>query len=254
MDPELMAPFKSQDLLNEEYGIYDNIDEAAKDAKEAFDYYVHTTFALRKNIIGNIRKLCWWHREELAKMAVAETGMGTIEDKTAKNALVIEKTPGVELRESRPQPFMPGDYGLTMDGGVPFGVIGAVTPSTNPAATVINNSITMLSAGNTVIFNTHPGAKNVSNTAAALVNRAILEAGSKCALVFSVRNPTIESSQKLMKHPEIKTLVVTGGPDVVRAGLASGKKTIAAGPGNQPVVVDETAHIAMAAKKIVQGA
>jgi len=233
-----MVRFNSQDLLNREYGIYDNMDEAVKGAKEAFDYYVHTTFALRKNIIGNIRRLCWQHREELAKMAVMETGMGRIEDKTAKNALVIEKTPGIEIRDSRPQPIMPGDYGLTMDGGVPFGIIGAVTPSTNPAATIINNSITMLSAGNTVIFNTHPGAKNVSNTAAALVNRAALEAGAKHAIVFSMLNPTIESSQQLMKHPEIKVLVVTGGPDVVKAALTSGKKTIAAGPGNPPVVVD----------------
>lgn len=254
MDPEMMVGFKSSDLLDREYGIYDSIDDAVKDAQEALYYYLHTTFALRKNIIGNIRKLLWQHREELARMAVTETGMGRVEDKTAKNALVIEKTPGIELHDSRPQPILPGDHGLTFDGGVPFGIIGAVTPSTNPAATIINNSITMLSAGNIVIFNTHPGAKNVSNTAAALVNRAAREADSKHNLVFSMRNPTIESSQQLMKHPEIRTLVVTGGPDVVKAGMTSGKKAIAAGPGNPPVVVDETAHISQAAKRIVQGA
>jgi propionaldehyde dehydrogenase len=112
----------------------------------------------------------------------------------------------------------------------------------------------MLSAGNTVVFNTHPGARNVSNTAAALVNKAAKEAGSRHNLVFSVRNPTIETSQQLMKHPDIKLLVVTGGPDVVRTAMASGKKVIAAGPGNPPVVVDETAHITQAAERIVRGA
>jgi propionaldehyde dehydrogenase len=254
MDPDLMIKASNSDLLTKEYGIYDNMDEAAKEAKESFHYHLHTIFALRKNIIAGIRKLMWQHKEELAKMAVAETGMGRVEDKIAKNALVTEKTPGIELHDSRTQPMLAGDYGLTVDGGVPFGVIGAVTPSTNPAATIINNSITMLSAGNVVIFNTHPGAKNVSNTAAALVNRAAQEAGSKRNLVFSMRSPTIESSQQLMKHPEVRTLVVTGGPDVVRAGMTSGKKTIAAGPGNPPVVVDETAHIGLAAKRIVQGA
>jgi propionaldehyde dehydrogenase len=242
------------DLLTKEYGICDTVDEAIEEAQKAFHYYRATTFALRKNIISNIRTLLGKNKEALARMAVAETGLGRAEDKAAKNTLVIEKTPGIEMHDAKPQPIFPGDYGMTFIGGVPFGIIGAVTPSTNPAATIINNSITMLSAGNVVIFNTHPGAKNVSNTAAALVNKAAREAGSRHNLVFSLRNPTIESSQQLMKHPEIKTLVVTGGPDVVKAGMTSGKKVIAAGPGNPPVVVDETAHIEQAAEKIVRGA
>ncbi|MDP2905123.1 MAG: aldehyde dehydrogenase [Candidatus Omnitrophota bacterium] len=190
----------------------------------------------------------------LAKMAVEETGMGRVEDKIAKNALVIEKTFGIEGREYKPSDAYFGDYGVTFLNGVPFGVIGAVTPSTNPGATIINNSITMLSSGNVVIFNTHPGAKNISNMAVMLVNKAIREAGCQAGLVFSIKNPTIESSQQLMKHPDVRLLVVTGGPDVVKTAMSSGKKVIAAGPGNPPVIVDETAEIAEAAGYIVIGA
>jgi propionaldehyde dehydrogenase len=105
-----------------------------------------------------------------------------------------------------------------------------------------------------VIYNAHPAAKNVSNTAAMLVNKAVLEAGCPTKLVFAIKTPTIESSQQLMKHPDVKALVVTGGPDVVRTAMASGKKVLAAGPGNPPVIVDETAEIDEAAEDIVRGA
>jgi propionaldehyde dehydrogenase len=241
--------------LNErELGIFDSVDDAIKAAKEAFLYYRDTTFEFKKKIIVNIRKVLSEHKEELAKMAVEETGLGRIEDKIAKNILVIEKTPGVEGHDIKPSAMFSGDHGVTFFSGVPFGVIGAVTPSTNPGATIINNSITMLSAGNVVVFNTHPGAKNVSNRAVMLVNKAIHEVDSNHNLVFSVKNPTIESSQQLMKHPDIKLLVVTGGPDVVKTAMSSGKKVIAAGPGNPPVIVDETAEINEAAECIVRGA
>lgn len=241
-------------LPEHELGVYETVDEAVKDAKKAFEIYRETTFSVRKRIIANIRVSLSENVELLAKMAVEETGLGRVEDKIAKNRLVIEKTPGIEGREYKPSSAFLGDYGVTFLNGAPFGVIGAVTPSTNPAATIINNSITMLSAGNVVVFNTHPGAKNVSNTAVMLVNKAILEAGCQTKLLFSIKNPTIETSQQLMKHPDIKLLVVTGGPDVVRTAMSSGKKVIAAGPGNPPVIVDETAEIDEAAEFIVKGA
>jgi len=243
-----------ENLNERELGIFDSVDDAIKAAKEAFVYYRDTTFEFKKKIIVNIRKVLSEHKEELAKMAVSETGLGRVEDKIAKNILVLEKTPGVESRDTKPSAMFSGDHGVTFLAGVPFGVIGAVTPSTNPGATIINNSISMLSAGNVVVFNTHPGAKNISNRAVMLVNQAIHEVDSDHNLVFSIKNPTIESSQQLMKHPDIKLLVVTGGPDVVRTAMASGKKVIAAGPGNPPVIVDETAEIDEAAECIVRGA
>ncbi len=242
------------DLPEQERGIVETVEEAVALAKVAFDYYQHTPLDLRKQLIAGIRTLLFEHKEELARLAVEETGLGRVADKIAKNTLVIEKTPGLEVRDTGLAVTFAGDNGLTFLGKAPWGVIGAVTPSTNPGATIINNSLTMLSAGNVVVFNTHPGAKRVSNRAAYLVNCAVRAAGSAHNLVFSVRNPTIESSQQLMKHPAIKLLVVTGGPDVVRAAMASGKKVIAAGPGNPPVIVDETADLVQAAADIVTGA
>lgn len=237
-----------------ELGLCENISEAVTDAKEAFKIYQDSSFALKKKIMENIRSLLTKHTETLSKMAVAETGLGNVADKIGKLTLVINKTPGVEGFEYKGSSTYTGDYGITYVTGVPYGIIGAITPSTNPADTIVNNSISMLSAGNVVIFNTHPGAKKVSNMAVMLVNKAILDAGCPTKLIFSIENPTIESSQELMKTPDVKVLVVTGGPAVVKTAMQSGKKVMAAGPGNPPVIVDETAEINLAAKKIVTGA
>jgi propionaldehyde dehydrogenase len=147
-----------------------------------------------------------------------------------------------------------GDHGLTIEELAPWGVIGAITPSTNPAATVINNSISMLAAGNAVIFNAHPGAARVTVDCVRHINAAVVSAGGPANLVCAVAKPTIETAQALMRHAGVALLVVTGGPAVVEAAFASGKKVIAAGPGNPPVVVDETADIEKAARSIVAGA
>ncbi len=136
----------------------------------------------------------------------------------------------------------------------PWGVIGAITPVTNPIATITSNSIGMIAAGNSVVFNVHPGAKGISNRLIGLLNRAVVAAGGPKNLLCAVAVPTIESAGDLMKHPGIGLLVVTGGPGVVKAAMGSGKKAICAGPGNPPCVVDETADIAKAGKAIVAGA
>jgi acyl-CoA reductase-like NAD-dependent aldehyde dehydrogenase len=136
----------------------------------------------------------------------------------------------------------------------PYGVIGAITPVTNPTSSIICNSIGMIAAGNSVVFNVHPSAKDVSIYNIELLNQAIVAAGGPLNLVTTIANPTIESATELMHHPNVNLLVVTGGAGVVKAAMNSGKRAICAGPGNPPVVVDETADIEQAAKKIVQGA
>ena len=146
-----------------------------------------------------------------------------------------------------------GDRGLTLVEMAPFGIIGAITPSTNPSCTVICNSICMLAGGNGVIFNPHPHAKRISAYAVDLVNRAILAAGGPENIVCTVKEPTRETSAKMVNDPSVRMLVATGGPGVVKMLLSSGKKAIGAGAGNPPVVVDDTADIPKAAKDIIDG-
>lgn len=232
------------------HGIFGTVDDAVLAATEAQKTFIKLPIETRKKIIQMMRVAGAVHAEELAKMAVGETDLGRIEDKVKKNMLAVEKTPGVEDLESL---AVSGDRGLTLIEMAPYGVIGAITPSTNPAATIINNSISMVASGNSVVFNPHPGAKKVSLHAMEIMNEAIEKGGGPPNLLTSVGEPTIETSNAIMKHSEIRILVVTGGPGVVLVAMASGKKTIAAGPGNPPVVVDETADIIKAARDIVNG-
>ena len=183
--------------------------------------------------------------ELLATMAQEETGLGRAEDKVKKNLLVIDKTPGPEILQ--PSAWT-GDRGLTLVERAPYGVFGVITPSTNPTSTIINNAIGLVSAGNAAVFNVHPGAKRVSAYQIQLLNRAIVAAGGPPDLLTAPAEPTVESAQALMKHPGIRILLITGGGAVVKLAMTSGKRAICAGPGNPPVVVDETADIDLAGR------
>jgi len=232
-------------------GVFSTIDEAIEAAERAFHIYIALPLDQRTAIIEHIRKVCKDNNEAMARMAVEETGLGRYEDKLAKNLLGITKTPGTE--DVTPIAYT-SEHGLTLMERAPYGVIGSITPTTNPTVTIISNAIGMLAAGNVVVFNPHPGAKKVSAFTISLINKAITEMGGPENVVSCVENPTIETAKTLMTHPKVALLVVTGGPAVVKTAMNSGKKVIAAGPGNPPVVVDETANIAKAAKDIVDGA
>ncbi len=240
---------QTQSLLGA--GIFADIDSAVKAANIAFKQLNSMSLEKRYEIIHSIRKLMLEHADDLAKKAHEETGLGRIEDKILKNILVTEKTPGQEILN--PKSFT-GDHGLTLMELAPYGVIGAITPVTNPTSTIICNTIGMISAGNSVVFNVHPSAKNVSIYNVKMLNMAISQAGGPKNLVTAIADPTIASAQELMKHPGIRLLVVTGGAAVVKTAMTSGKRAICAGPGNPPVVVDETADIEAAARNIVRGA
>jgi len=232
-------------------GIHPTVDSAVLACRSAFETYRACGLDARHRIVDRIRELMREHTVELSEMACEETGLGRTEDKIKKNTLVIEKTPGPEDLE--PQTWT-GDRGLTLTEPAPFGVIGAITPTTNPTATIINNTIAGISAGNGLVFNVHPNAKGVSVRTIGLINRAIVEAGGPANLVTTVPNPTIESAQALMNHPGVRILLITGGPGVVDEARKSSKRAILAGPGNPPVVVDETADIDLAGREIVRGA
>jgi aldehyde dehydrogenase len=232
-------------------GVFASVDDAVRAALLAFGRYRDLGLDRRKVIVGAIRDAMRRDNERLAYMARQETGLGRAEDKVLKNQLVIERTPGPEDLEPR---VVTGDRGMMVTEYAPYGVIGAITPTTNPTSTIINNAIAILSAGNTVVFNVHPSARKVSVENVKLINRAIVGAGGPADLVTCVAIPTLESAQALMQHPDVRVLLVTGGPGVVREALRTPKKAITAGPGNPPAVVDQTADVAKAAKDIVYGA
>jgi propionaldehyde dehydrogenase len=234
-----------------ELGVFTTVSDAVRAAGVAQKQLAALKLAHRARIIEAIRQTMRENQEALAKAAHDETGYGRVEDKILKNRLVTDRTPGIE--DLTPIATT-GDYGMTLVEPAPFGVIGAITPVTNPTSTIICNSIGMLAAGNSVVFNVHPFAKTCCMQTIAILNKAIVAAGGPPNVVAGVGNPTIESAQELMKHPGVRLVVVTGGGDVVKAAMNSGKRAICAGPGNPPVVVDETADIEKAASDIVLGA
>ncbi|PIE20213.1 MAG: aldehyde dehydrogenase EutE [Proteobacteria bacterium] len=231
-------------------GAFATVDEAVGAARQAFFQFGGIGLEHRKRIIANLRAVLSAEADSLAREAWQETGLGRYQDKVHKNRLVIDKTPGPEELVPR---AISGDRGLALIEPAPFGVIGAITPTTNPTSTIICNGIGMLSAGNTVAFNVHPRAKRVSVRTVQLMNQAIVAAGGPPNTVTCVAEPTIESAQALMTHRLVRLVVVTGGPGVVGEAMRSGKRAICGGPGNPPAVVDESADLDEAGRLIVEG-
>lgn len=247
---EVVARLNMSEEEHPGMGIFTDMNEAIAAAKKAQAVLRRMSMDQREKIISAIRRKTIENAETLARMGVDETGMGNVGHKILKHRLVAEKTPGTEDITTV---AWSGDRGLTLVEMGPFGVIGAITPSTNPSETVLCNSTGMIAGGNAVVFNPHPGAIHVSNFAVRLVNEACVEAGGPENVACSLVKPTLESSNIMMKHKDIPLIVATGGPGVVTAVLSSGKRGIGAGAGNPPVVVDETADIRKAAEDIVNG-
>lgn len=234
------------------WGIFESMNDAVEAAAAAQKKYINCTMHDRAVYVQAIRDvvLNQENLEYISRESAEETGMGNYEHKLIKNRLAATKTPGIEDLTTD---AMTGDDGLTLVEYSPFGVIGAITPTTNPTETIICNSIGMLAAGNSVVFSPHPRAKNVSLHLVRLINRALAEVGAPSNLVVTVSNPSIENTNAMMEHPMVRMLVATGGPGIVKTVLSSGKKAIGAGAGNPPVVVDETANIEKAGKDIIDG-
>jgi acyl-CoA reductase-like NAD-dependent aldehyde dehydrogenase len=232
-------------------GLYPDLDSAVKAATAAYRIWGETKVADRIKAIDAIRAWGRAHAREMAERAVEESGLGRVEDKIVKNLLCVDKTPGPEILTPR---VITGDSGLTLVERAPFGVIGAITPVTNPAVTLLNNGISMIAGGNAVVFNVHPSAQKLCNWVIQNMNDMITGQGGPPDLLTAPFEPTIKSAQELMTHPGIRLLVVTGGGEVVRLAMKSGKRCVAAGPGNPPAVVDETADVEQAGRDIVAGA
>ena len=229
---------------------FNSMEDAIEAAFAAQKVLISLGLDKRREIIQSIREYSSRYNQELAELAVQETGYGRVEDKMLKNKLCIEKTPGVE--DLQPEAFS-GEHGLSLVELAPYGVIGSITPSTNPGATMINNTISMVSAGNAVVYSPHPAAKRISQRAIAIIREAIAAVGGPKDVVVTVKEPTVETANIMMEHPKVRLIVVTGGEDIVHIAMSKNKKAMCAGPGNPPVVVDETADILKAARDIVSG-
>lgn len=247
---EVVAKMQISADVAGDHGVFKDMNEAIEAAKKSQKIVAKMSMDQREKIISNIRVKIKENAETFAHMGVQETGMGNVGHKILKHQLVAEKTPGTEDITTT---AWSGDRGLTLIEMGPFGVIGAITPCTNPSETVLCNTIGMLAGGNTVVFNPHPAAIKTSIYAVNLLNEASIEAGGPDNIAVTVEKPTLETSAIMMKHKDIPLIAATGGPGVVTAVLSSGKRGIGAGAGNPPALVDETADIRKAAEDIVNG-
>ncbi len=251
MGPLSGGPVQSASARPDRLGVFPTVDEAVAAAGEAFNAFKKRPVADRKTATELIRKMCRDQAEELGRMELEETKIGRLDHKIEKLSAVIQIVQGVDYLIPQMES---GDLGVAITELAPFGVIGAITPVTHSLPTLACNAISMLSAGNTVVFNAHPSGSKIAAEGVRRFNAAIRKAIGIDNLITIIDPPTLESAQGLFDHRGVSLLVVTGGPMVARAALASKKRAIVAGPGNPPVVVDATADLERAAAGIIKGA
>jgi len=232
-------------------GVFDRIDDAINATTKAQREWARTSRAQREKVISALREVMHQHADEFARMSRDETGMGRVEDKIEKHHNAADASPGLEDLESS---SWTGDKGLVVEEYGPYGLIAGITPSTHPIPVLFNSTVIMIAPGNGVVFNVHPAAKKVSAYAMEIFNRTIQENGGPANLISMVREPTMETVDTLFHHPDVALIAATGGPALVKAAFQAGKKIVAAGPGNPPVLVDDSACLKSAVTHIIQGA
>ena len=232
-------------------GIFTTVDEAVSAATDAFHQLERLGMEGRKKAVGHIRRIAIEDAEELGKMEYEETGIGRLDHKIEKLQVLGDRVPGVEFMSSE---VFSGDHGLAVIEHAPFGVIGAITPVTHSLPTIACNAINMIASGNAVVVNPHPSGRLIAAEGVRRFNQAIQRDIGVDNLISLVAEPTLETASSLFNHRGVKLICVTGGPAVARAALQSSKRAIVAGPGNPPVVVDETADLNNAAQSIITGA
>lgn len=231
-------------------GVFPDADSAASAAKVAFGELRKKGIEGRVKVIEIVKKICTAKDVEWGTLEFEETKIGRLDHKIAK-LQGIQNLPGVEWL----RPYgMSGDHGISMEENTPFGVVGAITPVTHSIPTLACNVINIVAAGNTVVFNAHPGGAKCAAAAVRTFNAEIERELGISNIVTIIEKPSLDSFNELCASPDVNLLVITGGPGVVDAAMKSGKRAICAGPGNPPVVVDESARLDKAAKDIIFGA
>lgn len=233
------------------FGQFDCANAAVSAARLAFEQLRQRPISDRKRAIDHIRRISIDQAEELGTMEMNETKIGRLEHKIGKLETLGNLAPGTEFLST--QAFS-GDRGLAVIEHAPFGVIGAITPVTHSLPTITGNAVSMIAGGNTLVVNPHPSGRKVAAEGVKRFNQAIAADIGIDNLICTIREPSLESAAAIFAHRDVALICVTGGPAVARAALNSGKRAIVAGPGNPPVVVDETADLDRAARCIIQGA
>ena len=240
----------SAPALRGKYGVFATADEACGAAQEAFLQLKQGGIAARRKIEEIVKAMAEKNAEQWGKIEFEETKIGRLDHKIAKLGL-IKLVPGVDWL--RPD-ARSGDHGITLEEYTPFGVVGAITPSTHSIPTLSGNIVNICAAGNSVVFNAHPSAARCAAVAVRAYNEAIYRETGIENVVCIIEKPTLDSFNALCKNEFTRLLLVTGGPMVVKAAMQTGKRAICAGPGNPPVFVDDTCCPTRAAKAIISGA
>ena len=245
------APVSSVGSTGERFGLFTCANRAASAARHAFEQLRTRSMDDRKKAIDHIRRISIESAVELGTMEMNETKIGRLKHKIEKLETLGRRAPGTEFLTTQ---AYSGDRGLCVFEHAPFGVIGAITPVTHSLPTITGNAVSMIASGNTLVVNPHPSGRKVAAEGVRRFNQAIYEDIGIDNLICLITEPTLESASAIFKSRDVSLICVTGGPAVARAALNSGKRAIVAGPGNPPVVVDETADLDRAARSIIQGA
>ena len=232
------------------FGVFQDVPAACEAAAAAFYQLSEKGVAARRRIVEIVKTLADTNAAEWGRIELEETKIGRLDHKIEK-LRGLKAVPGVEFLH--PDGFS-GDHGITLEEYAPFGLIGAVTPSTHSIPTLSCNVINMVAAGNAVIFNAHPSASRCAALSVRVYNQAIFRELGIENLITIIEQPTIESFKGICANEHVRLLCVTGGPGVVKAAMLTGKRAICAGPGNPPVLVDDTADLDRAGRCVVQGA
>ncbi len=232
------------------FGIFQDADQACEAAQEAFLQLRAKGVEARRKVVDIVKTLADKNAEAWGKLELDETKIGRLDHKIEK-LKIIRLVPGVEWLHPD---GLSGDHGITLEEYTPFGVVGAVTPSTHSIPTLSGNIVNIAAAGNAVVFNAHPSAARCAAVAVRAYNEAIFRETGIENLACIIERPTFDSFKAMCAHEAVRLLLVTGGPGVVKAAMQTGKRAICAGPGNPPVFVDDTACPKRAAKAVVAGA
>lgn len=232
------------------FGVFPDASQACEAAHDAFLQLQKKGVEARRKIVDIVKSMADAKAEEWGKLELEESKIGRLDHKIEK-LKIIKLVPGVEWL--RPD-SMSGDHGITLEEYTPFGVVGAVTPSTHSIPTLSGNIVNIAAAGNAVVFNAHPAASRCAVVAVRAFNQAIHRETGIENIACIIESPTFDSFKALCAHEAVRLLLVTGGPGVVKAALQTGKRAICAGPGNPPVLIDDTACMKRAAKAVIQGA